>query len=185
MLPRLEEDRPLNDEEKAMLPLIDPFGRVPPGDRAKKTPKDGETHKDGFEPFIYDAIRNSTPSVDQGFIALSPEDAQFVIARPHKDYTEVHQNACFLWVIVEDRIIMIREKTRNTRRESQDVCHTNLTGNAQARIGGELFFCEDDSIIINQKSDRYGRADPELFKVALNYFRRLGYQNLIVVDPNF
>jgi hypothetical protein len=175
----------LNEEEKASLPLIDPYGRVPPEKLSGKTPKDGESHRDGFEPFIYDAIRNWTPSVHQGFVALGLEDADIVRTRPHKEWTDVHRDACFLWVIDEDRIRMIREKTRNTRRETQDVCHTNLTGNAKARIGGELFFCEDDTIIINQKSDRYGRATREQFEVALNYFRRVGYRNLIVVDPDF
>jgi hypothetical protein len=183
MLSLLEEDCPLNEEEKASLPLIDPYGRVPPEKRSGKTVKDGESHRDGFEPFIYDAIRNTTPSVYQGFVALKREDADIVRTRPHKEWTEVHRDACFLWVIDEDRIRMIREKTRNTLRESQDVCHTNLTGNAKARMGGELFFCEDETIIINQKSDRYGWATSEQFEVALNYFRRVGYQNLIVIAP--
>jgi hypothetical protein len=180
-----EEDCPLNEEEMASLPLIDPFGRVPPERRAAKTPKPGETHKDGFEPFIYDAIRNSTPSVDQGFVALNLEDAKIVRTQPHKEWSDVHRDACLLWAIDEDRIRLIREQTRNTRRDPQIVCHTNLTGNAKARIGGELFFCEDGSMIINQKSDRYGRASPEQFEIALNYFRRVGYRNLIVVTPDF
>lgn len=179
----LEEDCPLNAEEKAALPLIEPFGRVPPEIRSRKAIKDGESQREGFEPHIYDAIRNSTPSVDQGFIELKPEDAEIVITRPREEWAEVHHDACFLWVIDEDRITMIQERTRNTRRAPPIVCHTNLTGNGRARIGGELFFCADDTIIINQKSDRYGRATPEQFDVALNYFRRVGYKNLIVVTP--
>ena len=180
-----EEDCPLNEEEKASLPLIDPFGRVPPERLAKKTRKAGETHREGFEPFIYDAIRNSVPSVDQGFVTLTLEDAEIVRTQPHEEWSDAHRDACFLWVIDEDRIRLIREGTRNTRRDPQVVCHTNLTGNTKARIGGELFFCEDGTVIINQKSDRYGRATPEQFEVALNYFRRVGYRNLIAVTPNF
>ena len=161
----------LSQREKELLgPAISPFERSnKPDDR--KVIKDGEDHSDEFTEYVHDAIDNGKPK--HGYIELTLNELEEL----KRD--GIYREKCFLWVIDEMSIKMIRENTRNTLRTPPIVCHTNLTGAGKAFVGGELFFCEDGNIYISPKSDRYGRPTQEQWQTALSYFRRVGYSNVI------
>ena len=163
----------LSQEEKDSLnPIISPFERSK--EQKERILRDGETSRGEFEEYIHDAIDNNRPR--HNYIELTVEEVQ-----EHIKVRGRYKEKCFLWVIDETSIKIIREKTRNVLRthDPECVCHTNLTGGGKAFIGGELFFGEDGYIYINYFSDRYGNPSEIQWQTALSYFRRVGYKNVI------
>jgi hypothetical protein len=163
----------LNEDEKALLgPPVSPFERSEKAEHLRVL-RDGEDHRAEFEDFIYDAIDDDKPT--QSYVELEIYEIDII------RNTGTYREKCFLWVIDDnDSIKMIRETTRNALRTHDPyVCHTNLTGAGKAYLGGELFFCEDGNIYVSPKSDRYGWPSPQQWQAALNYFRRIGYGNLV------
>jgi hypothetical protein len=161
------------EEKEALHPIISPFERSDKVEESRVL-KEGETHKDEFQDYIHDAIDDHRPV--SNYIELTVEEVEIYIKVKGR-----YQEKCFLWVIDDTSIKMIREKTRNVLRTlaPEYVCHTNLTGGGKAFVGGELFFGEDGSIYINPFSDRYGKPSPQQWQTALNYFRRVGYENIV------
>jgi hypothetical protein len=166
----------LTEREKKLLgPLIFPFedSSKPP---EEKQPKDGETDRSAFEDFIHDAANDGRPT--RRYVELTVEE----IERLKAEFR--NSEKCFLWVIDEMSIKLIREKTPNpARTHRQDyVCHTNLTGWGKAYAAGELFFGVDGKIYINHLSDRYGRdrlLQGNRWLTILRYFRRVGYKEIV------
>ena len=153
-------------------PLIEPFGRSKKdGDRRRL--RDGEVERDEFEKSIHDAINNGTPPA-AALVTTEEVETHLKVAGRFKE-------KAFLWVLDETSIKIIREKTRNVRRthDPDCVCHTNLTGGSKAYLGGEIFFCEDGFVYVNHFSDRYGAPSNEQWMHAKQYFKRVGYQNLV------
>lgn len=164
----------LAQKEKDLLaPIIDPFGRNTRKPVEEKKPKDGEWDRSAFEEFIHIGDQNNNP---KQFVALSENEVAILKANSGK-----YPEKCFLWVIDEVTIKIIREKNRNTLRthKPEFVCHTNLTGAGQAYVGGEIYFCEDGRKIINSFSDRYGDPSDVQWDTAKKYFETVGYTPLI------
>lgn len=165
----------LTPEEKALLgPLIDPFGRNTRKPLEAKKPKDGETDQSAFEHLIHNGENDGEP---KQFVRLTAGELQEL-----KNNSGKYPEKCFLWVLDEDTIKIIREKNRNTLRthKPEFVCHTNLTGNGQAYLGGEIYFCEDGRIFINTYSDRYGDPHSEIqWETAKKYIEKVGYTPLL------
>ena len=165
----------LTSKEKELLPpMIEPFGRsnkLP----EKKVLKDGEIESKGFTPPVYLAEFNG-----------EPEEVVYVTEEEIEAYIKVNgrfEEKCFLWVIDETIIRIIRENTPNFKRTHDPtcVCHTNLTGGGQAHIGGEMFFADDGRIFINPFSDRYGGVtiSSAQWEATKQYFINVGYTDLV------
>ena len=170
----------LTQKEKDLLgPIIKPFDR---SDKSadKKKPKDGEIERDDFMEFIHTVIWDGEPPQH---ITLNQEEIASLRSNPlaFRENKILYREKCFLWVIDNSSLRIIREKTRNARRthDSEFVCHTNLTAWGEAYIGGELFFGDDGNIYINFFSDRYGNPSVAQWETAKQFFIRIGYQNLI------
>ncbi len=119
---------------------------------------------------VYDATDNSYPD---GHEKISPLELT-VVQNPEQPLFEKK----YLWVITSERVLFIKESTLNPLSERGNVCHTNLTGGSEALQGGELYFSEDGTLYINNKSDRYGcyrdGRDKNIQRDAvLKYFRTI------------
>ncbi|SRR6266446_4229799 len=166
----------LTEREKELLaPLISPYEESAKTDE-QKSPQEGESDRSAFEDLIHDAANNSKPT--HRYAELTPEETDQLRREgrcPEK---------CFLWVIDETSIKIIREKTPNPARtlKQEYVCHTNLTGWGKAFAGGELFFGRAGEVYINPFSDRYGGErlfHGKRWPTVVRYFRRVGYKNLV------
>ena len=124
---------------------------------------------------VYDATGNNEPA---DIVRITIEELEFVKTKPNEIVAKK-----YLWVIRQNDMRIIPERIPNLKRtRKQIVCHTNLTGEAEALQGGELYFCENGNLYINNSSDRFGcREDHELYathiEAVLQYFRSV-YQNV-------
>ncbi len=162
-------------------PLIKPFERSP-NKTIENDIRPGEDHNNEFLGAIHNGINNRRPKPFHQLTIRELEDNRIM------DGLGKVLEKCYLWVIDEESVKIIWEKTMNIRRKEGNpqkpyVCHTNITGCKPAYIGGELFFCEDGNIYVNFASDRYGRPENEdKKKMALQYMRDCGYKNVIMTN---
>lgn len=83
----------------------------------------------------------------------------------------------YLWVVGPNEVPIAIEGPRPTEQLARGyLSHTNLTGGGNAHCGGELWFIDDSTVIINGASSRYApRGASELNEVALD-FKASGYR---------
>lgn len=83
----------------------------------------------------------------------------------------------YLWVIANTEVpIAVEEPGKGTPVDRGYLSHTNLTGGASAYCGGELWFIDDSTVILNGGSSRYPpREAAELEGVAFG-FKAAGYR---------
>ena len=166
-----------------LQPLIDAFEGHP-----TKTQEShlltGEKHNDEYLDQIYDGKDNSKPTQFKDELYVTDEEI-----KEHKiDKGNSYPQKCFLWVIDSKSIKFLWEMTPNIlRSESRPdrpyICHTNITGNGKAYIGGEMYFCKNGTIYVNFSSDRYGVVASEENKLmAIKYMEDCNYKNIIRVD---
>jgi hypothetical protein len=120
-----------------------------------------------FEGQCYDAIDDGKPNdvveVNPDTIELDPETGRY------------------LWVITEIGMHIILEDTPNPASPRKKVCHSNITGGNPALQGGELWFGTDECVYINYRSGRYGAVTDEQEKYVVEYFKYVGYPNVVIV----
>lgn len=166
-----------------LQPLIEAFEGHP-----SKTPKthllDGEKHNDEYLEVIYDGKDNQMPTqFSDELLVTDVEIEHYKI-----DKGNPYPAKSFLWVIDERSVKILWEMTPNSLRgavrpDRPYVCHTNITGNGKAYIGGEMYFCQNGTILINFSSDRYGVvASEEKKNMAIQYFQDCNYKNIVRVD---
>jgi len=130
---------------------------------------------------VYDATNNDEPNDIE---KITVEELEFVQEKPNEIVVKK-----YLWVIRQNDLRIIPERTPNLKRtRKQIVCHTNLTGESEALQGGELYFCVNGNLYINNSSDRFGcREDDALYathrEAVLVYFRSI-YQNVFYLYDN-
>ena len=84
--------------------------------------------------------------------------------------------ARYLWVIdTEGKLYIILESTPNSVAERKCVCHSNMTGGKAALQGGELWFLNPNSIVMNFRSGRYGAETIEHEEAVIEYWESLGF----------
>ena len=94
-------------EKKLLPPIVEPFGRSNKVPDAKVL-KDGESEYKDFLHAIYPAEFNE-----------EPKDVVYVTEKEIETHLNVKgrfKEKCFLWVIDETMIRIIRENTRNVKR---------------------------------------------------------------------
>jgi len=166
----------LSRKEKRMLgKMILPFEESAKAARDKRV-RIGESHRDEFDKDIHDAIDNRKPR--HRYVEVTRAEIERYIKK-----TGRYKRKSFLWILDDVSIKIIRERTPNRRRthDPDHVCHTNLTDSGKAFAGGEVFFGVDGNVYVNPFSDRYGgrRLTDEQWQTILNYFRRVGYENVV------
>ena len=98
----------------------------------------------------------------------APEDTPVITAAQLKQR--------MLWVVQADNVAWAPEHGEFGKTlESKAIKHTNLTGGAAAFSGGELLVLEDDLIIINGSSGRYGPKSATELNDVLTAFAQSGY----------
>lgn len=153
--------KPTNEQLGNLGELVLPFQRT----GFKRKILAGEDIKDTFLPFIYDATEDSLPS---NVLFAQVRDIMNGEAELQK----------YLWIINTDGLFIIPEQTINKDADRGIVCHTNITGGEKAIQGGELWFCSDGTIYINNKSGRYGATTLKERQAILEYFEYVGYKNV-------
>ena len=124
---------------------------------------------------VYNATNNNEPD---DIVRITVEELEFVKTKPNEIVAKK-----YLWVIRTNDMRIMPERIPNLKRtRKQIVCHTNLTGEAEALQGGELYFCENGNLYINNSSDRFGcREEDALYNThraaVLQYFLSV-YQNV-------
>jgi hypothetical protein len=103
-----------------------------------------------------------------------------------KGYVQSHQlpdsaeNAVrdrHLWVITPESLPYALEGCPwGTRLQSGLIKHSNLTGGQSANSGGELWFIDERTMVINANSGRYGAETPEELDEIVDGLLHCGYR---------
>lgn len=91
-----------------------------------------------------------------------------IIKKSKTSITNCEKTTPFLWVALKDKIKIITEKTNSTWILTlKKAKHTNITGGGKAHAGGELWFIDNDSIVVTFSSGRYGpSSESELIRMS-------------------
>jgi len=83
----------------------------------------------------------------------------------------------YLWVVMEESVVILLEEGTEGRSLSRNrASHTNLTGNAEAYCGGELWFNEDSKEIwLSGGSSRYQPRNGEELQFIESWFKACAY----------
>ncbi len=153
--------------------LTEPFGRskrpLPPH---KQRVEDGHKNRELFADFIHNAKNNGTPN-HPSELQIIDDDLLNLIKKREYDKS-IKKKYCYIWVINKDEIIEILWEGLLNPEDTlfNEVKHTNITAGEKAFHGGELFFGKDNTIYINNGSDRYGDAK-EFWTVVVDHFKTI------------
>jgi hypothetical protein len=87
------------------------------------------------------------------------------------------QGTKYLWVVgLTDVPYALESLPGRTVPARGYLAHTNLTGGAQAHAGGEMWFLDEASVVINGGSGRYPPREPEELKKVAAALSRCGYR---------
>ena len=118
------------------------------------------------------------------FLAESPADGVLSSTTdPESDDTEHGQwltndtAAKYLWLVRPDDVkIALEYGTLGQETQRGRLAHTNLSGNAVAHAGGELWFKNAESVYINGGSSRFQPRSPEEWDCLVQSFKAAGYR---------
>ena len=83
----------------------------------------------------------------------------------------------FLWVVrPDDAPTALETCTWGHQLENRIIKHSNLTGGAMAHSAGELWVVEDDGLLVNAASGRYGAESREELNAFVEALRGLGFR---------
>jgi hypothetical protein len=82
-----------------------------------------------------------------------------------------------LWVVAQNGLPAALEyPAKKTALQGDRLTHTNLTGGEDAHTAGELWFYDENSILINGGSSRYKPRSPEELMSVARSFKAAGYR---------
>lgn len=174
---------PTPEELKGFGKKMKPFERknMKDGGDRKAEPKHGTN--DPYSSLIYPAHNNGIPDFPKQLRLVLTEEIQVIIERRtlSEEMRMMKRDKCYLWVVDDGGPKLLWEGTQNLHPEAQEkdeVKHTNITGDGDAYLGGELFFAPGNVIHINTRSDRYGGIPKDdgferEWDNVLAYFRRV------------
>lgn len=93
---------------------------------------------------------------------------------PTKDGEAAAQK--YLWVVSSRSIPFALELLPSISFKRGRLAHTNLTGGQEAHCGGEVWFIDFTSIVINGGSGRYRPRSPDELESAAKAFKESGYK---------
>lgn len=117
---------------------------------------------------------------DEGILELSISPAKGIVTgccpTSRQDAHEANTTK-YLWVVAKINMPVALEHPANgTTLARGRLAHTNLTGGEDAHTAGELWFCDEGTIVINGGSSRYKpRSSEELMSMARS-FKAAGYK---------
>lgn len=171
--------KPTSAEVASFGPSTVPFGRNPLKNYADHY-KEAHWVKVDFEDKIHDACEDGLPVYPEQVEYLPTTDIEGL--RILLAAQETKKRYCYLWILDFDGIKILYEDTPNfLDEESKMVKHTNITGGQEAFHGGELFVSADHKLFVNNKSDRYGRAELGYWQAAIAYFEKT-YNKYSIID---
>lgn len=148
--------------------MPDEFGR-------KYPPHPPELNQDQNTPSQLERLNLQT-----GLMILDVPPAVDVFFTDPPTYEKAHSNvALYLWVICPDipGVLIANEKApRAINPDRTRVCHTNLTGGADASGGGEMWFQDANTLLLNGCSGRYRLRCKGALDEAARVFARYGYK---------
>lgn len=105
-----------------------------------------------------------------------------------KQYEKINPKRKYLWVVGGNEIRLALESTKNEKSSRGFICHTNITGNGEAIIGGEMWFLEKDGnykVYFNFKSGRYPSVDINTNKEkVISLLQCVGYNNVEFIESH-
>lgn len=115
-----------------------------------------------------------------GLFEFMPPPADGVVlgsaSNPKTDRAESEKTK-YLWVVAQEGVPAALECPKGGTRLSRGrLAHTNLTGGHDAHTGGELWFFDPESIILNGGSGRYGPRSPNELDSVARAFKAAGYK---------
>ena len=154
-----------DDLLKRLGPSVTPFERRNAGNPDSLPVYASESEKIKLTEFIIE-ITSANDLAKLKLVEIDPIFADFPFDKK------------YLWIIDKNGFKVIPEATLNPFAGKDDrkvVCHTNITGGAEALQGGEVWFSTNKEAVINFKSGRYGANEPHQVEAILEFFTLLGF----------
>jgi hypothetical protein len=130
------------------------------------------------KPANSDELKQMTSADGMMDLPAAPADSgQLQVVTQLPDTESAAANARYLWVVRSDDLpLALEECSWGKSLESGTIKHSNLTGGAPAHSGGEIWFCDERTIIVNADSGRYGADSPQELEDFVAALRDCGYR---------
>ncbi|ONF90885.1 hypothetical protein [Leptospira santarosai] len=124
--------------------------------------------------FSFDAINDGSPIPDLNFI--------------DEERSNLPNSKKYIWLIyvkkgeINFRIIPDSYPNNEGKKKlgRENVCHTNLSGGKLALQGGECWWSESSkTMYVNDQSGRYPSETEAQFQAVIEFFKFVGYKNVI------
>ena len=116
-------------------------------------------------------------TIQEGLREFTLPPSREVACCPDLTENPVRNESKYLWIVGANNVPFAIEVLEGRVRPSRGyLTHTNLTGGDPAHSGGELWFHDENSIIINGGSGRYPPRDEAELETIARSFKKAGYQ---------
>lgn len=142
------------------------------------------------EGILFDSYNASENKYPEGLLFATNEDELIseLSLWASKEYKKINPKRKYLWVVGKNEIRLALESTRNEKSSRGFICHTNITGDGEAIIGGEMWFLQEGDnykIHFNFKSGRYPAADINTNKGQIKALLQcVGYSNIEFIESH-
>lgn len=180
----------LDDLIERLGPEAFPFERTEPG----KKPAEEEVID--FSDAAYDAIRDEPPDPSSHHVVNNEIQLKTAYDESNginSDQIAIPKEKMFIWLIykkkgaLQFRIIpdnFENEAGKNKVGGRPNACHSNLAAGEKALQGGECWWCnETNTMYVNYKSGRYGAKTIKQWNAVVEFFKYVGYKNVIKINP--
>lgn len=140
------------------------------------------------EGILFDSYNASENKYPKGLLFATNQDelTSELNLWASKQYEKIDPKRKYLWIVGKNEIRLALESTKNEKSSRGCICHTNITGDSEAIIGGEMWFLQEGDnykIYFNFKSGRYPPADINTNKEQVRALLEcVGYQNVEFIE---
>src|SRR5262249_20746089 len=109
---------------------------------------------------------------DEGLRELTPPPCEDVVCGqpPYVPNTRLEEK--YLWVVSPEAVQYALELLPGVIFQRGRLSHTNLTGGHPAHSGGEIWFIDPSSVVVNGGSGRYPPRSPDELDAAAQAFKK-------------